>query len=321
MRIGGWPWSRTAVTPINTLGFPDEEFPTPDAESACLRIMVVGDSFVLGDGVDGDSNFVAVFERAVAARPGARCIRVFNLGERGTTIPRQARRVREFRALLRPHLVLLGQYQNDLTDLPNREPRDRSIAALATDSSTVTASRPLGEATAVPREYEESTTIQQRFQLLNPALVRMLTYHAVAALITSGIHRDELRHWSVIADTTRRDEAARLTAQYAAAYDSLATELARDSIGFGVIILPSKFDLLAGRFPEEDFFLGLAERHGVPALRIFPILDAHRRPYPFLMYDGHLNPRGNRLVADALMEWLFAREPAPFPVLREAAPE
>jgi hypothetical protein len=314
MQVGSWPWSRRVATPINSDGFPDREFPDSVATKTCLHVVFIGDSFILGDGVDGDSAFAQIVGRELAARPGTPCIRSFSLGERGSTIPRQARRLRALLPRLRPDVVVLGQYQNDLTDLLEDEPRDLSRAAEAAAKTARAAGDSAGSTNAATANSAPMMPVE-RFSFLNPRLVRLLAYHTFGALITSGIHRDELEHWSVIADTARRDEAARLMAIYAASFDSLASDLARDSIAFGTIILPSKFDIMAGRFPEEEFFLGLAARHRVPALRIFPVLDVQRRPYAFLMYDGHLNERGNRVVATAVTDWLLRSAPAPFPAL------
>ena len=82
-----------------------------------------------------------------------------------------------------------------------------------------------------------------------------------------------------------------------------------------MVIVPSKFDVLAGRSPEEPFFLELARGKNVPALSLFSRFDKQRSPYPYLKYDGHLNERGNELVADAVMEWLFDEEPEVFRAL------
>lgn len=312
MRIGSWPWSRRAVTPINRDGFPDREFPEVGAPKECLHVVVLGDSFILGDGVNGDSSFTSIVARELASRDGARCVRTFNLGERGSSITRQARHFRRLRERLRPDLVLLGQYQNDLGDLRDPEPRDLSVAAM---DSAETAHADAARTGAAPVTMATGTLFE-RYRFLNPYIVRLLAYHVFAAFITNGIHRDELRHWSVIADTTRREEATRLMAQYTASFDSLASELVRDSLPFGVIIIPSKFDVMAGRFPEEEFFLGVAGKHALPTLRLFPLLDEKRTPYAFLTYDGHLNEHGNRLVAGAVTDWLLRAEPAPFAVLR-----
>jgi hypothetical protein len=150
-------------------------------------------------------------------------------------------------------------------------------------------------------------------------LVRFLSYHAFAYMITHDIRYDVLSRWSVLADSSRRESAAELMEIYTEMYDSLVAELRDRGVAFGVIVLPSKFDLLAQRYPEEAFFVGLAEKQRSPHLLLFPALDANRSPYPYLMYDGHLNEAGNRAIAAAVYEWLYRADPAPFPRLRATA--
>jgi lysophospholipase L1-like esterase len=300
MRVGKWPWSRRTVTPLNSLGFPDEEFPIATATKTCTHVVFAGDSYIFGDGVDRDSNFVEIIRRRVADRPNAGCVRIFSLGERGTTIDRQARRLLETMDRLQPDVVILGQYQNDLTDLT-------SPGAI------------LGPPPPAPGATR-SGRIQVPLPAFNVSFLKMLAYRSMAVMIRRGIRRDELRHWSVIADSSRKAEAIRLQETYERQYDQLVDTLKRRRVAFGVIIIPSKLDILAARYPEEPFFMSLAQRHAVPYLRIFPILNANRSPYAFLVYDGHLNEQGNRLVASAVLSWLFETEPAPFPVLRRSPP-
>lgn len=297
LQTGKWPWSGRTVTPLNSQGFPDREFPPASAaKNGCTHIVFAGDSYVFGDGVDRDSNFVEVVRRQTAARFGGRCIRVFNIGERGTTIDRQAGRILEMFERLKPDVVILGQYQNDLTDLA------------APGGLLDARSRPFGE--------DGSDSIRARLPAFNVNVVRWLAYHSFAFMIRHGIVRDELNHWSVLADSTRRADAQRYQDAYRRAYGDLASKLVARRVAFGVVILPSKLDVLAKRYPEETFFVGIAEQYRVPHLRMFPVFDAKRSPYPFLMYDGHLSTQGNRLVADALFRWLFETDPPPFVALR-----
>jgi hypothetical protein len=297
MQVGRWPWSRATTTPLNSLGFPDEEFPTA-AKGDCIHLVLAGDSFVFGDGVDRDSNFVEVLRRSIVTRSDGKCIRVFNLGVRGTTIDRQMKEVLKTIERLQPDIVVLAQYQNDLMDLnspgaildPNRE-RNQQL-------------RTGGD------------SVRVRLPIFKANLVKMLAYQSFAVMIRNGVGRDLLRHWSVIADTSRGAEARKFMDTYAAEYEKLVRALASRRVAFGVVILPSKLDVLAKRYPEEAFFLQLARDRQVPALRLFPVFDARRDPYAFLMYDGHLNTVGNRLVANEMHDWLFVVEPAPFPILR-----
>ncbi len=298
MRIGRFPWSRRSVTPLNSLGFPDVEFSTIEAKGECVHLVFAGDSFVFGDGVDRDSSFVELVKRWTTARDAGPCVRVFNIGERATTIEQQAQRVRETLEILQPDIVVLGQYQNDLADLAN--PR------VAADRAQVSGNR-------TTRPWR---VVQERIALFNVDLVRFLSYRAFAYMITHDIRYDVLNRWSVLADSSRRESATELMEIYSEMYASLVNELRDRDIAFGVVILPSKFDVLAQRYPEEAFFIDLAEEHDVRYLRLFPALDANRSPYAYLMYDGHLNELGNRAVATAVFDWLYRAEPAPFPSLR-----
>lgn len=294
MRIGRFPWSRASVTPLNRDGFPDRDFPGFSDKGNCVHVVFAGDSYVFGDGVDRDSNLVERLRRRTVGR--APCVRLFNIAERGTTIDRQANHIRATLATLQPDIVILGQYQNDLIDLTN--------PGAILDTVRGAPGQPEGD------------SIRVRLRIFKPNIVRLLSYHAFAWMIKHRVERDFLRHWSVLADTTRRAEAGRLMGLYGALFDSLANELQARNIAFGTLIIPSKFDVLAARYPEEPYFAGLAERRNLPFLRTFPILDGRRSPYLFLMYDGHLNARGNGVLADAVYDWLFTAEPAPFQGLR-----
>jgi hypothetical protein len=297
MRIGRLSWSRRSVTPLNSMGFPDREFANLDSKGSCVHVVFSGDSYVFGDGVDRDSSFVSLIRRWSEERSPERCIRFFNIAERGTSIDRQTERIRETLGLLQPDVVLLGQYENDLTDLTFS--RARADSARARESET-----------------GNWRSVRERFRVLDLNLVRFLSYHVFAFMIRRDIHYDILVHWSVVADSSRHELAASLMREYEERYDTLTEELKAHGVAFGVMVLPGKFNLMAGRYPEEPFFLGLAEHHRVPALRLYPPLTEQRSPYPFLMYDGHLNELGNVLVARELYTWLFEVQPAPFSVLR-----
>jgi lysophospholipase L1-like esterase len=294
MRVGRLPWSRESSIRLNSSGFPAIEFDSIGAKGECKHIVFLGDSFVFGDGVDGDSSFVSVFAQRSRDRNPRACVRVFNLGARGTTIDKQTQNLNQHITSLKPDVVILGQYQNDLTDLTfSRHEQARQSASGASWQST-----------------------RDRFRTLNFNVVRFASYHMFSFAIQRGLHYDALRHWSVLADTQRSGLAEQLKTEYATQFIALKKGLAERGIGLAVMTLPSKLDLLAGRFPEEEFFRTLAHTAQVPYLPMFPVLNSNRKPNPFLMYDGHLNERGNRLVAEAVYDWLYATDPAPYAELR-----
>jgi hypothetical protein len=299
-QMGRYPWSHESRTRLNSLGFPDEEFVNILPKGACTHVVFVGDSFVFGDGVDREDNYVSLVRDWSAKRFPDRCLRFFNLGERATTIEQHARNLQKTWELVQPDIVILGQYQNDLTDLTKR-----GFA---------------GHVAAPSQGAQRNWTPPKiRIPVIGASLVRWLSYQSFALMSQSEIHYDVLSRWSVLADSSNTALAERLVHQYSGLLDSTLAYIRARNARVGVVIAPSKFDVLAGRAPEEKFFLDLASARGVPALPLFSTFDAERKPYPFLMYDGHLNVRGNYVLAKAVMSWLFDDQPAPFEVLRAPA--
>jgi hypothetical protein len=296
-QMGYYPWSHRSRTALNSHGFPDDEFNNLAPKGSCKHVVFAGDSFVFGDGVNRRDNFVSLVREWSGRRKASDCLRFFNLGERATTIQQQAQNIERMWDLLQPNVVILGQYQNDLTDLTKK-----------------------GFAGHVAEE-QGGAERNWRPPMIGISSLRYLTYHTIAAMSQAGIRHDVLSRWSVLADDQNQVLATRLKAQYAALFDGLVQRVRQRSAEFGVFIMPSKFDVLAGRAPEEEFFATIARQHDVPMLALFELFDRERRPYPFLLYDGHLNTHGNYLVASALTTWLFDTIPAPFAALQLREPE
>lgn len=298
-RMGHYPWSLETRTPLNSLGFPDDEFVNIRPKGSCTHVVFAGDSFTFGDGVNRDDSYVSLVRSWSGQRFPERCLRFFNIGERATTIEQHARHVDNNWDLLQPDIVILGQYQNDLTDLTK--------AGFAGHVATPNDG-------AAERNWSPPKV---RIPVVGASIVRWLSYRTFALLSQAGIRYDLLSRWSVLADDSNHALAERLIKQYVGLLDSTVESIRARGAGVGVVIIPSKFDVLAGRSPEEKFFVELAARRHVPALSLFSTFDATRARYQYLMYDGHLNTYGNYLVAKAVMSWLFDGEPAPFATLRE----
>jgi hypothetical protein len=260
-----------------------------------------GDSFTFGDAVNGDSTWVSLVRRRSASLNRGRCVRVFNIAQRMTTIEQQMARIHETWDVLQPDIVVLGQYQNDLTDLTMP-----------------------GSIAYQPDAAGQGTTfwgdiLRKSVPGFNSPLLRMVTYRSFAYLTAHNHRLDVLSRWSVLADSTNREYADKLKGIYRGMFASLVEELRAKGVGFAVVILPSKMDLMAQRYPEGVFFRTLAQEFQVPYLDLTPVLSANRRPLPYQMYDGHLNERGNRIVARSVYDWMFADPQGPFPRLRQEA--
>jgi hypothetical protein len=301
MHIGRWPWSYKSITPINSLGLPDDEFSGLVPKGACTHVLFAGDSYTFGDAMTSYYRWTTLVQGMTARRIPGKCIRFFNIGVRNTTIDTTIVRIRQVMPLIQPDVVILGQYQNDLTDLAN----PGSPAWVP----------------AVPGKYDShwGSRLGRLVPGYNVSLVRYLTYNAFAFMIRGGIQYDVLATWSVLEGEGKEEFAAKLMSIYHDLYGSLVSDMRARKIEFGVLIFPSKMDLLAKRSPEGEYFARLAREFNVPSLSLMPTLEANRAGMPFHLYDGHMNELGNRVSADAVWTWLFTSDPAPLPLLRRAA--
>lgn len=302
MRIGDWPWSHRSLTPINSLGLPDQEFAGLVPKGQCVHVLLAGDSYTFGDATSAEFRWGNVVQGMTARHFPDRCIRFFNIGVRNTTIDTTIVRIRQVLPLIQPDVVILGQYQNDLTDLAN----PGSPAWV-----------PYGP--GHPYDSHWGERLGRIVPGYNISLFRYLTYNAFAFMIEHNIKYDVLSTWSVLETDSKKQFADRLKGIYHGLYGSLVKEMRDKNIEFAVLIFPSKMDVLAKRSPEGAYFSGLAREYGVPQLQLMPTLDANRRQMPFYLYDGHMNEFGNRVVAEAVWKWLFTSQPAPVAAVRRAS--
>jgi lysophospholipase L1-like esterase len=85
--------------------------------SAAYRILVLGDSFAFGWGVEDDETFAALLEDRLAPPPGAGRVEVLNAGVAGWSADHYALFLKEPGLALDPDLVLVVPSENDLSDL------------------------------------------------------------------------------------------------------------------------------------------------------------------------------------------------------------
>ena len=302
MRIGHWPWSHKSWTPINSLGLPDEEFVDVLPKGKCVHVLLAGDSYTFGDGTSWQYRWGNVLKGMTERRFPDRCIRYFNIGVRNTTIDTTIVRIHQVLPLIQPDVVILSQYQNDLTDLAN-------------PGSPAWVPRGPGH----PYDSHWGTRLARMVPGYNVSLVRFFTYQAFAFMIKNDIKYDVLGTWSVLEGEGKRTLADSLKSIYHGLYASLVKDMHDRNIQFATLTFPSKMDVLAKRTPEGEYFESLAKEFAVPHLSLMPTLDANRGGMPFYMYDGHMSEFGNRVSAEAIWKWLFTSQPAPVAALQPSA--
>lgn len=98
-------------------GFPAPAYPAARAPGG-LRILTVGDAFTSAEGVDTDKSWPRLLERALAEAPGRQGpVEVANFGITGYGPAQDAAVIRRFAPELRPDLVVVGFFVNDILDI------------------------------------------------------------------------------------------------------------------------------------------------------------------------------------------------------------
>ena len=110
-----------ATVSLNRLGLREPWDEPPARESGELRVVVLGDSFVFGEGLSRAESLPVRLEAELAQRFSGRRVRVFNLGFPGADVFEEARRYAPLHDALAPDLLLLVVYLNDLSpEMPAR---------------------------------------------------------------------------------------------------------------------------------------------------------------------------------------------------------
>ncbi len=110
----------------NTRGFRDEEWPGPD--DGKRRIMLVGDSFIFGAGVQQEELLARRLESKLKNRQPS--VRVYSVGQPGWNLMQEVEAIQTLNDLLRPDIVLISHLPgNDLwpTDPLFTRSRDDSL--------------------------------------------------------------------------------------------------------------------------------------------------------------------------------------------------
>ncbi|MCA9727056.1 MAG: hypothetical protein KC729_05180 [Candidatus Eisenbacteria bacterium] len=237
------------------------------------RILVLGDSYVFGHGVEDDETFCAVLAHILPSTE------VVNFGVSGYSTDQELLLLQDRGLAYHPDVVLLCLYRNDILDNGRatawglyQKPRftlnDHAEPVLAQE--TVSAGVPFGM--KVRRE------LRRRFVLYDVLAYRLAALRTEAAEEPDPASARALTHALV----------ARIAADCRAA-----------GAHFLLVVLPET--------PEPDALLD-----GIDGARLDlePVFEHYRQTHPdstlSFQHDSHWLPRGHRLVAEAIADRLTA---------------
>jgi lysophospholipase L1-like esterase len=312
---------------LNRHGLRDDE--APGKPAGVFRVVVLGDSFTLGTTVERADLFVDLLEQRLRAE--GRPVEVVNAGTEGWSTDQEVVWLLEEGLAYQPDLVLLMAYENDLAW--NAEPAYYGTPKprFAEDGSRMTGELPLAPARGFVGRTALGNLLQGR---PSPKLFQ-----------PPGAARPILEEWApLLVEPPAQVEAMR--AHTRGALRALQAACAGRGCQAVVVPIPShsavdpdygreRFAPMAlGGLPEAawsadrpvELFLEEAAAVGLPTLDPRPFLRARFAEGGEDLYfsvDWHLNPAGNRALAELLhdgLDGLGLLPPARQAVAASAAP-
>ncbi len=278
---------------LNSLGFHDDE-PSALGESD-LVVLAVGDSFTAGLNLPRDAVWTAVLERELRAR-GHPSADVVNLGIDGTGTDVHLELARAYAPALRPQVVIVAFYANDVDDVLNgrfgRECHRGYVLSYPDELQRAVLARRVDE--HLDREF--ARWLFEHFYTVRLAIHAQLGPMNLFRLRFVQPRRAELR----IDDATRRRRAQKLRESFA----ELSAFAAECDCRVVVAPVPPRREL-AGSLRVLRRWIGataLPVIDVVPAMERMLAEDGRTRLDLFWIHDNHLNGYGNELFARALAE-------------------
>jgi lysophospholipase L1-like esterase len=309
--VGNWAEFTTRVR-IDSLGIRGPEI--GPRRPGVRRVLVLGDSFTFGTGVEEEEAFPARIA-ALLARDGIP-MEGINAGIGGYGVPDEVAWFEHYGAGLHPDLIVLGIFTgNDLQDAAPDRPRTFVVDGDILDEAELHRSRPLH-------------WLFQHSQLF--ALLKFSIPQSIDRPLRRALHMPEpgairgLREEMALYDPRNRPTAERGGARSEAAIRRLLDLTRADHPSLVAVLLPSKLQAderqwsrtlrqlklppsAADRTMPNEVFSGVLARCGVPVLDLIPAFSEEIRRGKILFFpeDQHFTAAGHDLVADRTVAFLL----------------
>jgi len=267
-----------AKVTTNAQGFRGTDLP-PAAEETGFQIVGIGDSFMFGQGVANDQNYLTVLEKRLNAVFPARTTQVVNTAVPGYNTVMEIETLKGKGLRYRPNLVILEIVGNDL-ELPNFIRQKVSVLALDRSFLGDFIDRRLGRQGPLIRELEHfglTSTQEGSLATVPPEYADLVGWDAFAAAMRELRHLSKVHHFQVVVIllAPKKDGFKRRALQFS------------EQLGFPVLWV-------------GEAFLKYLEEHRIASYFGSPLALGRN--------DGHPSALGHRIAAEVLLDFLLREE-------------
>ncbi len=266
----------------------------PAASGSGRRVLVLGDSYTFGLGVNDAETFSCLIS---ATRTD---IDLVNAGVPGYAPDQEMLWLRDARELFVPDLVVWVLFLgNDLIDtgreFPVQAPYAKPFAQLNATGRLEIRNQPVVRSSAGPAVSAGRGLTAYLFPHREKWYERWRIYRLIegSVLFAGSIPDQRIREavnekvplFSAVLDDIRKQSRGRLK----------LVLLPGASVITSPGTLAARYQLVAA-----TILVGIAGKEGIPVTDLTPVLQAHRNDVLYYAHDGHLTARGHRVVATAL---------------------
>lgn len=250
----------------DALGFRNEAVADP------TEVIILGDSFIYGHGVEVDQTVASYLERASG-------LRVMNLGRQGDSAFEEAYLTSEYVPRLRPRYVVYSFFENDIGDLDTYLSGKEMDRFIREDVANI----------RYPPRTDLATLLTRRERNAEPPLDRLMLVKAWRFLAFGQIPAARAAEASYDPNDERTIEW-----RYTKQAIRLMQYVARQN-GAELIMAPITVD----ERTEFEILQRTAREYDIPFVDTWPTLSS-RDPALYLPGDGHFSGTGARAMAELI---------------------
>ena len=288
-------WIDDGLVTVNAQGFRSRTptaLPKPDGR---FRIVTLGDSVAIGMGVADDETFSAQTERLLRQRFPGKDLDVVNLAVPGYDTRQEVGLLRRHVAQLKPDLVLVGFYSNDVPDVLEGDvtPAGTPIAA--------------GQQRAGQVLHMDSTNPSFADRYLRRSRIIFIagrTFNRVRGAGESGMARLVIE--TDMVQGKRTPEIEKAWAKIETQFEALQALGKDQGFSCAIVALPPR-ELVTGQYPGSAYVSQLhavADPVGFPVIDPIPAMMAKRSDKDglYIAYDrNHPDALGHLAIAEAIV--------------------